>query len=296
MENNELNAVLNRANTLVEALPYIKSFKDKTFVIKYGGNAMIDDSLKTSVIKDIVLMKYVGINPVIVHGGGPDISKVMKRLGIEPKFVSGHRVTDSETLDVAEMVLVGKLNSKITLLLNQAGGKAVGLSGKDANLITAKKYQPICETGETADIGFVGIVEQINTEIIGVLIKNGFIPVISPIGVCKSGQTYNINADLVAASLAAELKANKLILLTDVRGVLKDPKDEKSLIPSILVSEIENLKKEGIISGGMIPKTDAVVNAIESGVEKVHIIDGRLPHSLLLELFTDYGIGTQIYQ
>lgn len=295
MKKEVLDNLIDRAEILIEAMPYIKQFKGETFVIKYGGNAMIDDNLKNSVIQDIVLLKYVGINPVVVHGGGPEISKLMEKLGIESKFVGGHRVTDSATLDVAEMVLVGKLNSEITLRINQAGSKAVGLSGKDAGLIHARKYTPInAQSGEATDIGFVGEVDHFHSEILTVLLNNDIIPVISPIAACETGQTYNINADLVAASLSAELKASKLILLTDVRGILKVKGDESTLVSSIKISEVEQMKKEGIISGGMIPKTDASVDALNKGVGKVHIIDGRMPHSILLETFTDYGIGTQI--
>lgn len=282
----ELTESIFKADILIEALKYIRQFYGKTMVIKYGGNAMIDESLKEKVILDIVLMKYVGMNPVVVHGGGPEISEVMEKMGKKPEFVKGLRVTDAETMEIVEMVL-GKINKEITSLINQHGAKAVGLSGKDANLITAVK----CKS--EVDIGFVGDVSSIDPTIINVLDREGFIPVISSIGVCD-GQTYNINADLVAGEIAAALKAEKLIMLTDVRGIMRDPKDESTLISTIRVSEIDSLTKEGVISGGMLPKVQACITALNGGVKKTHIIDGRISHSLLLEIFTDSGIGTQI--
>lgn len=282
----ELSESIFKANVLIEALKYIKQFYGKTMVIKYGGNAMTDESLKEKVILDIVLMKYVGMNPVVVHGGGPEISEVMEKMGKKPEFVKGLRVTDAETMEIVEMVL-GKINKEITSLINQHGAKAVGLSGKDAGLITAVK----CKSD--VDIGFVGDVSSIDPTIINVLDREGFIPVISSIGVCD-GQTYNINADLVAGEIAAALKAEKLIMLTDVRGIMRDPKDESTLISTIRISEIDSLTKEGVITGGMLPKVQACIIALNGGVKKTHIIDGRIIHSLLLEIFTDSGIGTQI--
>ncbi len=290
-----LAELIERANILVEAIPYIKEFRGCRVVVKYGGHAMIDPGLKKNVIQDIVLMQYVGMKPVVVHGGGPEISDLMKKMRLEPKFVEGQRVTDAETLDVAEMVLAGKLNGEIVNQINQLGGRAVGVSGKDAGLIRARKYTMPSSTDEvTADIGFVGEVEQISPEIISVLDEKQFIPVISPIGVDSSGQTYNINADSVAAELAIALQARKLILLTDVKGILRNLNDDSSLLPSIQIDELEGLIEKGVIGGGMIPKVRACLRALNAGVRKTHILDGRIPHALLLELFTDKGIGTQI--
>ena len=283
----DLREDIGKANVLIEALRYIKEFYGKTIVIKYGGNAMIDEDLKEKVILDIVLMKYVGMNPVIIHGGGPEISEVMQKMGKEAQFVQGLRVTDSETMAIAEMVL-GRINKGIVALINQHGAKAVGLSGKDAGLILAEKYKA------DVDIGFVGSVARIDPAIIRVLDREGFIPVITSIGVDSDGQTYNINADSVAGEIAAALKAEKLIVLTDVRGIMRDQKVEGSLISTLRVEEIESLKQSDVISGGMLPKVEACVTALKGGVEKTHIIDGRIPHSLLLEIFTDSGIGTQI--
>ncbi len=295
IRNLPLAELIERANILVEAIPYIKEFRGCRVVIKYGGHAMIDPGLKKNVIQDIILMQYVGMKPVVVHGGGPEISDLMKKMRLTPKFVEGQRVTDAETLDVAEMVLAGKLNGEIVNQIHQLGGRAVGVSGKDAGLIRARKYTMPSSTGEaTADIGFVGEVEQISPEIISVLDEKQFIPVISPIGVDSSGQTYNINADSVAAELAIALKARKLILLTDVKGILRNLNDDSSLLPSIQIDELEGLIEKGVIGGGMIPKVRACLRALNAGVRKTHILDGRIPHALLLELFTDKGIGTQI--
>lgn len=282
----ELQESINKADVLIEALKYIKQFYGKTIVVKYGGNAMIDEKLKEKVILDIVLMKYIGMNPVIVHGGGPEITEVMEKMGKKSVFVKGLRVTDAETMEIVEMVL-GRINKGLVALINQHGAKAVGLSGKDAGLISATK----CVSD--VDIGFVGDVSEIDPTIINVLDKEGFIPIISSIGVCN-GETYNINADLVAGEIAGALKAEKLIMLTDVRGIMRDPKEPSSLISTIRLTEIDSLKKDNIISGGMLPKVDACVIALKKGVKKTHIIDGRISHSLLLEIFTDSGIGTQI--
>lgn len=285
----------DRAQVLIEALPYIRRFAHKTIVIKYGGNAMVDDDLKNGFSEDMALMKYVGLEPVIVHGGGPQIGEVLKRMNIKSNFIEGMRVTDGETLDVVEMVLGGKVNKEIVSLINQHGGRAVGLSGKDGSLIKASKMVLAQEQkdrpSEIMDIGHVGTVESIDQEILEVLKKGNFIPVIAPIGVDDAGQTYNINADLVAGHVAAALSAEKLILLTDVEGVLDK---EGRLIGSIMVDEIESLKKKGVLSGGMLPKIDCCAEAINGGVKKAHIIDGRKPHAVLLEIFTDHGIGTQI--
>ena len=282
----DLQESIFKADVLIEALKYIKQFYGKTIVIKYGGNAMIDEKLKEKVILDIVLMKYVGMNPVVIHGGGPEITEVMEKMGKKSEFIKGLRVTDAETMEIVEMVL-GRINKGLVALINQHGAKAVGLSGKDGGLITAEK----CKSD--VDLGFVGDVSEIDPQIIHVLDKEGFIPVISSIGTCD-GETYNINADLVAGEIAASLKAEKLIMLTDIRGILRDQKDEKSLISTIKVSEIDQLKQDGVISGGMLPKVEACVIALRESVKKTHIIDGRISHSILLEIFTDSGIGTQI--
>ncbi|GIX05946.1 MAG: acetylglutamate kinase [Candidatus Poribacteria bacterium] len=292
-----LEELSRRAEVLIEALPYIREFYGKTIVVKYGGHAMTDPRLKQQVMNDIILMKYVGMKPVLIHGGGPQISELMRRVGKEAQFVNGLRVTDAETAGLAEMVLVGTVNKEIVSLLNQMGGKAVGLSGKDANLIRARKHYPTVKNGsevQTVDIGYVGEITEVNTEIIEVLDAKGFIPVIAGTGVGEKGETYNINADTAAGKIAAALRAEKLILLSDVRGVLRNPEDPDSLISTIRVSEVPALREAGVLSKGMIPKVEACVVALEGGVRKAHIIDGRIPHSLLLEIFTDTGIGTMI--
>jgi len=295
LQNLSIEQLIERAGVLVEALPYIKTFRGCTVVIKYGGHAMIDEKLKAMVIQDIVLMKFVGINPVVVHGGGPEITALMDKVGLEAKFVEGQRFTDTETLGIAEMVLAGKLNGEIVNSINQTGGRAVGLTGKDAGLILARKLlSPSPEGRPPRDLGFVGEVAKINPEVIGVLEKAEFIPVVSPLGVDEAGQTYNINADSVAAEMAIALKARKLILLTDVRGILLQPDNDSSLLSSIRADEVENLITDNVITAGMIPKVRAAVRVLEAGSRKVHILDGRVPHALLLELFTDRGIGTQI--
>ncbi|MBM3334279.1 acetylglutamate kinase [Candidatus Sumerlaeota bacterium] len=290
-----MEPLIERARVLVEALPYIQKFDNKTVVVKYGGHAMVDADLKDYVLRDIMLMESVGMRPVIVHGGGPEITRIMKKMGMKPKFANGQRVTDEETLAITEMVLAGKTNGEIVNWINQAGGRAVGLSGKDAGLIIARRYQPVGPDGKPmADIGYVGEVEKVNPEILDVLDKNEYIPVIAPIGVDSQGQTLNINADTVAADIATALKAARLILLTDVRGICRNPTDSSTVIPSIRADECEKMIAEGVIHGGMIPKVRACLRAIQAGVEKSHILDGRVPHALLLELFTDRGIGTQI--
>lgn len=286
---------IERAQYLIEAMPYIKAFHGATIVVKYGGAAMVDSSLKDLVIQDIALMHLVGIKLVIIHGGGPEISDVSKKMGIAPKFVDGQRVTDSDTLDIAEMVLAGKLNGEIVSRLNHAKAQAVGLSGKDANLIIAEKYKKRSKDGSgSVDMGFVGSVKKVNADILHVLESNGYIPVISPIGVDEEGQTYNINADWVACEIAITLKAAKLILLTDVPGICVDPKNPETQISSMSQFEAEKMIAEKIIAGGMIPKVEGCLKALRGGVKQTHILDGRLPHSLLLELFTAKGIGTQI--
>ncbi|GAB4320595.1 MAG: acetylglutamate kinase [Candidatus Sumerlaeia bacterium] len=289
-----LDKLIQRAEVLVEAIPYIREFRGSTAVIKYGGHAMIDDQLKQAVAQDIVLMQFVGIRPVVVHGGGPEITALTKRLGVQPQFVNGLRVTDQETLDVAEMVLAGKLNGEIVNLINRAGGRAVGLSGKDGHLILARKKTLDTGDGNERDLGFVGDVEKINPEMVRILEDNNFVPVIAPIGVDDKGQTLNINADTVAFELAIALQARKLILITDVKGIMLRPGDESSVVSALSIEEAMDLVQKKVISAGMIPKVEACVRAINSGLRKTHILDGRIPHALLLELFTAEGIGTVI--
>ena len=287
----------DKAAILVEALPYIQQFYGKTIVIKYGGNAMINDDLKEKVMQDIALMKYVGIRPVIVHGGGPDITGFLKKVGKESEFVAGLRVTDEETIEIAEMVLDGKVNSEIVNLLNRRGVRAVGLSGKDAGLIKARKKLATVYEGEDTkkvDIGYVGEVEQVDTGILEDLLKQGYVPIIAPIGVGDNGESYNINADYVAAEIAGALQAEKLLLLTDIEGIYKDFNDKSSFISTLHLPEARQYIKEGIIAGGMIPKVEACLTALEQGAGKTHIIDGRLAHSIILEIFTSRGIGTQV--
>ena len=287
----------DKAAILVEALPYIQQFYGKTIVIKYGGNAMINDDLKEKVMQDIALMKYVGIRPVIVHGGGPDITGFLKKVGKESDFVAGLRVTDEETIEIAEMVLDGKVNSEIVNLLNRRGVRAVGLSGKDAGLIKARKKLATVYEGEDTkkvDIGYVGEVEQVDTGILEDLLQQGYVPIIAPIGVGDNGESYNINADYVAAEIAGALQAEKLLLLTDIEGIYKDFNDKSSFISTLHLSEARQYIKEGIIAGGMIPKVEACLTALEQGAGKTHIIDGRLAHSIILEIFTSRGIGTQV--
>ena len=277
---------IEKIRTLFESLPYIRKFFNKTVVIKYGGHAMVDEELKKSFAQDIVLMKYVGINPVIVHGGGPQIGGLLTRLGKESRFVKGIRVTDNETMDVVEMVLVGKINKEIVGLINPYGGKAVGLGGKDGGLIKAKRLQI---KGE--EMGYVGDVESIDPGVIRILEESDFIPVIAPVGGGEEGMSYNINADTVAGKIAAALKAEKLILLTDVPGVLGK---NKELISSLTLSEARSLITKKVAIGGMIPKLQCCMEAVVAGVGRAHIIDGRVEHAVLLEVFTDAGVGTAI--
>jgi acetylglutamate kinase len=287
-----MEKLIEKANILMEALPYIRRFFQKTIVIKYGGHAMVDEELKHSFVLDVVLLSYIGLKPVIVHGGGPQIEGVLKKMGKKSTFVDGMRVTDSETMEIVEMVL-GRVNQEIVGLINQNGGNAIGLSGKDGHLLKAKKLQQSKKTGaaRTPDIGMVGEVETVNPAAIEVLDSNRFIPIISPIGAGEKGQTYNINADLVAGKIASALKAEKLILLTDVKGVLNQ-KDQ--LLSTLESRTAERLIKEKAIRGGMIPKVQCCLQALREGVTKTHIIDGRVKHAILLEIFTDRGIGTQI--
>lgn len=276
------------AATLIQALPYIRIFAGKTIVIKYGGNAMIDEGLKKAVMRDLVLMRLVGINPILVHGGGPEINDAMKRLGKEPEFVAGRRVTDAETMEIVEMVLTGKTNKSIVAHLNGEGVQAVGLSGKDANLLIATKDT------DNGDIGFVGKIAHVNPEIIHTLTQNGYIPVISSVAVGADGQAYNVNADTAAAALAVALHAEKLILMTDVEGLYRDFSDKSSLMSEITAGEARQWIADGIVDKGMIPKLEACAQAVEDGVPRAHIIDGRREHALLIELFTDTGIGTMV--
>lgn len=287
----------DKAAILVEALPYIQEFYGKTIVIKYGGNAMINDDLKEKVMQDVALMKYVGIRPVIVHGGGPEITGFLKKVGKQSSFVAGLRVTDEETVEIAEMVLDGKVNSEIVNLLNRRGVKAVGLSGKDAGLIQARKKLATVYDGDESkkvDIGYVGEVEKVNSGIIEDLLDQDYVPIIAPIGVGGNGESYNINADYVAAEIAGALGAEKLLLLTDIEGIYKDFNDKDTFISTLHLPEARQYIKEGIIAGGMIPKVEACLTALENGAGKTHIIDGRLDHSIILEIFTEQGIGTQV--
>jgi len=284
------------ADILIEALPYIRRFYGQTIVIKYGGHAMVDESLKEDFARDITLMKFIGFHPVVVHGGGPQIGSVLDKMGISSHFVDGMRVTDEPTMDVVEMVLVGKVNKEIVAQISQQGGKAVGLSGKDGGLILSRKLhllrpQTQDKPPEIIDMGMVGEVAAVKPEIIRTLESGGFIPVIAPVGVGESGETYNINADWVASKIAVALNAVKLILLTDVEGVMGQ---DGSLISSMKARAVQKLLEEGTVSGGMIPKIQCALEALERGVKRVHIINGRKPHAVLLELFTDKGIGTEI--
>lgn len=287
----EIPDLIRRAELLIEALPYIRAFQGKTLVIKYGGAAMEQGDLKEQFAKDVLLLRLVGIRPVIVHGGGPQIGALMKRLGKEPRFVGGMRVTDEETVEIVEMVLVGKINKEIVGLINLHGGRAVGLSGKDASMLRARKRLHRMPDGSSADIGLVGEVESVNPEPIRLLEENGFIPVIAPVGVGVAGETYNINADLVAGEVAAALFAEKLIHLTDVTGIKGE---DGRLVSTLTKREAERLIKSGVIDGGMLPKVESSLRALTGGAQKAHIIDGRVPHAILLEVLTKEGIGTEI--
>ncbi|KJS10445.1 MAG: acetylglutamate kinase [Peptococcaceae bacterium BRH_c8a] len=289
---------MQKAGILVEALPYIKKFYGKTVVIKYGGHAMVNCELKKAVLTDAVLMKYVGMHPVIVHGGGPDITDMLKKVGKESTFVGGLRVTDDETMEIAQMVLVGKINKDIVGMLNGIGGSAVGLSGKDGNLLMAEKKLGRVRNAEgieeLVDIGQVGQVRQVNPGILETVIREGYIPVVAPVATDEAGDSYNVNADSAAGALAVALKADKLIILTDVEGILADRSDKSSLLSTISVPEVPGLVERGVIDGGMIPKVECCVNALQQGVGTTHILDGRVPHSILLEIFTDKGVGTMV--
>ena len=277
-----------QARILVQALPYIQQYAGKMIVIKYGGNAMVDEDLKRSVVRDVVLMHFVGMKPILVHGGGPEISAVMKKIGKEPTFVNGLRVTDAETMEIVEMVLAGKTNKGIVSIINNLGGRAVGLSGKDANLIVAEK------AATEVDLGFVGQVAHINAQILIDLLDHGYIPVISSVAIGPNGESFNVNADHIAGEIASDVSAGKLMMMTDVAGIYGDFDDKSTLISELSVQDAQKMIASKKIDEGMIPKVEACITALEGGVERTHIIDGTMPHSLLMEIFTDTGIGTMI--
>lgn len=277
----------DRAHVLVQALPYIRKYTGETIVVKYGGNAMINEELKDAVIKDIILMQTVGINVVLVHGGGPEINAMLKKINKESKFVNGMRYTDQETMDIVQQVLAGKVNKDLVQLIEDNGGKAIGICGTDGSLLKADKL--------SEDLGFVGEIREVNAKVLSDCASNGYIPVVSTIAAGYNGEVFNINADVAASKIAEKLGARKLILMTDIRGLLRDKDDEDTLIPIVKINDVPKLKKDGIISGGMIPKIDCCVDAVVGGVHRAHIIDGREPHSILIELFTDEGIGTMFY-
>lgn len=299
----DVQASIDKANILIEALPYIKAFAGKTVVVKYGGAAMSDEELKRSVVLDVILMRYVGMQPVVVHGGGPEITRAMELAGLKPTFVGGLRVTDQETMKIVEMVLVGQINQELVGLINQHGGTAVGLSGKDGGLIRAKKAGPVAAPQQTSldlregdqeqeiDLGFVGEIVGVDERILRALERDGFTPVVAPTGVDQNGVTYNINADLAAGEIAGALRAEKLVLLTDTHGILDK---DGVLIPTLTRNGVKRLIAEGIISGGMLPKVQACLTALDNGVRKTHIVNGTIPHALLLEIFTQQGVGTEI--
>ena len=285
----DMNNYMERSTVLVEALPYIQKWYGKTIVIKYGGNAMISEELRSAVISDIILLHLVGVRVVMVHGGGPEIGHMLEKVGKQSRFVDGLRYTDEETMDIVQQVLCGKVNKHLVSIINNLGGKAIGLCGLDGKMILAEKM------ASAEDLGYVGEITEVNTQIIKDATDRGYIPIVATVGGSRSGEIYNINADIAAARIAAELGARKLILMTDIVGLLRDKDDENTLIPVVNVSDVPKLKRDGIISGGMIPKIDCCVEAVRRGVERAHIIDGRTPHSILVELFTDEGIGTMFY-
>jgi len=288
----QMQSIIKKAGILIEALPYIQRLYGKTVVIKYGGNAMINDELKHSVMEDITLLKYIGMNPVVVHGGGPDINHALSKFNVTSQFINGLRVTDEETMRVVQMVLVGKTNKEIVSMLNLKGGKAIGLSGLDGNLIECEQYTTEID-GKKCDLGYVGKKTNINAKVIDIIAKDEYIPVIAPVGVGKDGQSYNINADTVAGEIAAALKAEKLMLLTDVEGIKKS-KDSNEIYSVLTIAEVYELIEKKVIGGGMIPKVKGCIEALEKGVNRTHILDGRIPHCILLEIFTNKGIGTMI--
>ncbi len=283
---------IEKARTIIEALPYIKEFYGKTVVVKYGGSPMDDEGLKSKTIEDFVLLKHIGINLIIVHGGGPHITSLMEKMGKKAVFIEGYRYTDEETVNITEMVLSGLINKELVAMINQHGSRAVGLSGKDSNLIVAEKK--LDKSGKNIDFGLVGDIKEVNPGLLITLIKDGYIPVISPVAIGVDGKTYNINADVAASEISIATNAYRLIYLTDVRGIYKNPDDESSFIPTLSRTQVEEMKNKGIITKGMLPKIEASIKALENGVKKVHIIDGRIEHSVLLELLTEAGIGTEI--
>ncbi len=283
----KMESLRQRAGVLIEALPYLRQFRGQTVVVKYGGAAMVDDGLRTEVLKDIVLLEHVGLHPVVVHGGGPEISEMMRRLGKQPAFVDGQRVTDAATVEIAQMVLTGKTNPDLVTAIQQQGGRAIGLSGKDGGMVQARKLPG-------KDLGFVGEVAKVDPGLLRGLIDDGFVPVIAPIAAGSQGETYNINADHFAGRVAGPLGASKLVLLTDVRGVLRDRSDPESLVSELRAAAAKEMIAAKQIESGMIPKVEACLDALAGGVDRCHIINGRLPHALLMELFTDVGIGTMV--
>jgi len=290
----DMKTKVDKASILIEALPYIKKLRGQTIVIKYGGNAMINEELKQSVMDDIVLLKYIGINPILVHGGGPDINNMLSRVNVESHFVNGLRYTDTDTMQIAQMVLIGKTNKEIVSNLCSKGAKAIGISGIDGQLIEAEKMTTDPE-GNKIDIGYVGTIKNIDTAVLSMLANDEYIPVIAPIGMGEHGESYNINADTVASEVAVALQASKLMILTDVGGVLETKEDgENRIIPVLDEKDIQDCINRGIISGGMIPKINGCLDTVRRGVNRAHIIDGRIPHSLILEIFTENGIGTMI--
>lgn len=283
--------LVEKANILIEALPYIQTLSGKTVVIKYGGNAMVDEELTTKILQDVTLLKYVGVNPILVHGGGPDINAALSKMGVESKFHNGLRITDKVTMEVVQMVLAGKLNKNIVSALGSLGGKAIGLCGKDAGLLTVEKKP----AKDGVDLGYVGNIVSVNVKLLELLAHDEYIPVIAPVGVDAQGESYNINADTAASEIAAALKAEKLVFLTDVDGIRMQADDPASLISAVSVSEVGRLIASGVITGGMIPKVQGCARAIEKGVSRVHILNGTIPHPIILEIFTDKGIGTMVH-
>lgn len=286
---NSDQSFISKANILIEALPYIQRLWGKTVVIKYGGNAMVNEDLTRKILEDVTLLKYVGINPILVHGGGPEINAMLGRVGVESRFHNGLRVTDGAAMEIVQMVLAGKLNKNIASEIGTLGGKAIGLCGKDAGLLRVRKKPPLADG---VDLGYVGEVVGVNTKLLNTLCEDEYIPVVSSVGVDEAGESYNVNADTAAAAVATALKAEKLIYLTDIDGVYADPSDKTTLFPILTTERAEALIAEGVIGGGMIPKVRACIDAIEKGVRRVHILNGTIPHPIILEIFTDRGIGT----
>ncbi|MGI6570425.1 MAG: acetylglutamate kinase [Caldicoprobacterales bacterium] len=285
-----MDKLVSKANILIEALPYIQKLNGKTVVIKYGGNAMIGSGQVQTIMQDIILLKYVGVNPIVVHGGGPEINRLLDIMGLESRFHNGLRITDQTAMEVVQMVLTGKINKDIVGRLNSLGGKAIGLCGMDGGLLQVEKMQPL----DGVDLGLVGSITYVNSKTLELLAADEYIPVVAPIGTDKNGITYNINADTAAGEIAAAMKAEKLIFLTDIDGIRREPDNPDSLISSISAGEVRDLMKKGIISGGMIPKVNGCIKAIEKGVNRTHILNGTIPHPILLEIFTDVGIGTMV--